>query len=830
MKRLIPLVVTVFFFVVAATSAFGSFPLDLSDKREWIEAKFGEEAEAPRIKRIGIEVVDNHGPVQRNAAHQGASIRIGSTIYERGLYTHADSELIVRLPGKGKSFSAKVGVLFSPLVGPGYGSVRFNVEAGDQTLFRSEILRSGAEPVPVEVALNDATEFTLRVDDADDGINTDQAQWAEPTVLLEDGTTIKLEEMLIRDPRNLKQLTPDAPFSFIYGGKPSAEFLDSWTQTRTTRQIDDRRTERTLTYTDPDTGLEVRCISVDYLDFPTVEWTLYFKNTGKADTPILEKIQAIDTLFPWSDERKITLHHSVGSPGSREDFRPLEEELSPNREKRLYAVGGKSSQLFMPYYSVDAGTQGVILAIGWPGEWDSTIRNVGGHGLQVRAGQMKTHFKLFPDEEVRTPRIVLQFWGGRPIDGQNVWRRWMFEHNLRKPKEGLEKLLTTHACTSDFFDEMVKADTASQLFFIDGFVEERLNIDYWWMDAGWYPCGEHWGTTGTWEVDQKRFPNGLREVSDHAKKYGIKTIVWFEPERVREGSWLAENKPEWLLKGPRDSLLYLGNPDALAWLIDHIDAMIKREGIDYYRQDLNMGLEGYFYENDAPDRQGMTENKHICGFLAYWDALLERNPDLLIDTCAGGGRRIDVETLRRAVPLHRSDYMRDLDSNQCQSYGLALWVPVFGCGSAFDAYTMRSALSPCVTFAFEMRTEHRNLDYAREHFAVRERTKKYWLGDYYPLSVYSLDPTHWIAWQYHLPKENEGMVQVFRREKSEYVSANYKLQGLDTRLDYRVEDIDAGVVGIFPGKVLSEAGLPVTLKERRSAGIFLYAPIEVPPQ
>ena len=73
----------------------------------------------------------------------------------------------------------------------------------------------------------------------------------------------------------------------------------------------------------------------------------------------------------------------------------------------------------------------------------------------------------------------------------------------------------------------------------------------------------------------------------------------------------------------------------------------------------------------------MTENLHVQGYLAYWDALRRRHPGMLIDSCASGGRRNDIETLRRAVPLLRSDYQA-FDGNpvyalgnQCQTYGLS---------------------------------------------------------------------------------------------------------------------------------------------------------------
>ena len=76
----------------------------------------------------------------------------------------------------------------------------------------------------------------------------------------------------------------------------------------------------------------------------------------------------------------------------------------------------------------------------------------------------------------------------------------------------------------------------------------------------------------------------------------------------------------------------------------------------------------------------MTENLYVQGYLRLLDALLIRFPTLLIDTCASGSRSDDPETLRRAVPLWRSDKWCADVVLQDQSYGLALWIPYFGTG------------------------------------------------------------------------------------------------------------------------------------------------------
>ncbi len=164
------------------------------------------------------------------------------------------------------------------------------MRVGDKVTFRSDVVREGMPGAPVKVDLGGATEFVLEVDDADDGIACDQADWAEARVVLADGHTIWLADLPVLKGQQVKRYSTDPPFSFVYGGKASAELLQRWGAKRSHKKLDERRTEHTIVYTDHETGLVVRCVAVEYHDFPTVEWTLYLKNTGSADTPILSDV------------------------------------------------------------------------------------------------------------------------------------------------------------------------------------------------------------------------------------------------------------------------------------------------------------------------------------------------------------------------------------------------------------------------------------------------------------------------------------------------------------------------------------------------------------
>ena len=172
--------------------------------------------------------------------------------YSRGIYCHAPSHVVVRLPGPGKTFSAVVGVDSNDQTRPGRGSVVFSVEVGRQSRRTSgQVMREGMPGVPISVDLGGATEFALRVSDSGDGISCDQSDWADAKVVLADGKTVWLGDLPLVDPP-AEPFTKETPFSFTYDGKPSAELLPTWTCRRDARKLDDRRTERTVTWTDPE--------------------------------------------------------------------------------------------------------------------------------------------------------------------------------------------------------------------------------------------------------------------------------------------------------------------------------------------------------------------------------------------------------------------------------------------------------------------------------------------------------------------------------------------------------------------------------------------------
>ncbi|MBR2969021.1 MAG: hypothetical protein IKC36_04180, partial [Clostridia bacterium] len=207
-------------------------------------------------------------------------------------------------------------------------------------------------------------------------------------------------------------------------------------------------------------------------------------------------------------------------------------------------------------------------------------------------------------------------------------------------------------------------------------------------------------------------------------------------------------------------------------------------------------------------------------------------PSLLIDNCASGGRRIDVEMMRRSVALWRSDYQcpanYKVEASQCHRSTFNSWLVFSGTGTGrvYDEYRVRSAYDSSLNFGYTLSESdgvevlEQNVEfikkYADEYVSIRD----YFCEDFYQLTEVSDKKDVWCATQFNRPSANDGIVQVFRREKSPCESARFVLRGIDVSKTYLIEDLD-GDKALIKGEVLAKTGLEVRL-ERRSAKIFKY--------
>jgi alpha-galactosidase len=582
------------------------------------------------------------------------------------------------------------------------------------------------------------------------------------------------------------------PFSFVYGGTGSKELLQTWRRAVETKEYPDR-VERRIRWQDAKTGLVVSAVVQSFKNYPAADWVLYFENEGTRDTPILENVQAADlALDTGNATTPAWLHQLRGDSCDAESFTPLTTALPAKTSLRLAPAGGRPSAVSaFPFFDLEYGGQGIVAAVGWSGQWAASFERTEQGPTRFQAGMEHVHLLLHPGEKIRTPRVLLMAWRGDRPAGLNRFRRLMLFHYVPQ-RQGKPVLLPVVMQCFDRYSGSRKdwATEAGQLSAIRS--AQALGINAHWLDAAWFPGGFPNGV-GNWFANTNAFPNGLGPLGEQCHRLGMKFVVWFEPERVAPGTALAREHPEFVMGGEKGGLFKLNDPAARRYLTDLLSRRITEYGIDIYRNDFNIDPLGFWRQNDAPDRQGLTEIRYVEGHYAMWDELRARHPGLIIDNCASGGRRIDLETCMRSVPLWRSDTgcsPGHPDWNQVQTAGLSQYIPFHSaCVWTPDPYDARSAGTAGLVCQFDYLDPLFPKDLARASIAEAEENQKFWYGDFYMLANASVAPDQFVAYQFHRPDQDAGLVLGFRHSQCGYLGLIVGLSGVKPAQRYDVDFI-----------------------------------------
>jgi alpha-galactosidase len=635
---------------------------------------------------------------------------------------------------------------------------------------------------------------------------------------------------------DLSSLFEDAgnlPFSFEYHGKKSSELLPAWVKTEWSECDYKGRLVNTINYTDDASGIVVTCEYIAYKEYPAIDWVVYFRNNGTNDTPIIENIKALDINI--LTQGNVILHHSHGSSSTITDFLPIEDIMAPNDDIAISPNYGRSSDGSLPFFNLEWEGEGLTGAIGWTGQWMLNVKRDEANKVSMAAGQQFTHMKLHPKEMIRTPRILLINWlGSDRISGHNLMRRIILDYYTPEI-DGRHVVPQINMNTWFTYDTGNAVNESNQIETIKEMA--KIGVENYWLDAGWFEGGWPDGA-GNWVPRSDGFPNGLQPLGDAAASRNMGFVLWFEPERVTPNSRVAKEHPEWVhhIKSgdtapcgqdlTQNMLFNLGIPEAREWLTDVLADCMIEAGVTIYRQDFNIfGALRFWEDADAPDRVGAAENHHIQGLYKMWDELRERIPNLAIDNCASGGRRIDLEMISRSYPLWQSDTQCCGSAvqiqDQVQNAGLNLYVPLHAAGVwDFDPYTWRSVATTGTTLCMDICDKKFSKKDMRKMISETKMLREYHLGDYYPLTDICSDEDVWMAWQFDIPEEGKGMAVFFRRSESRYSAYQPKLRNIDPKSTYIVKRLDDDKEKKMKGKDLLK--INIEIDEMPGSRIILY--------
>ncbi len=596
--------------------------------------------------------------------------------------------------------------------------------------------------------------------------------------------------------------------------------------------------------------ITVEVICKNYPEFDASYWMLYFENKSDSDSQVISNILDCNTLLPLTYPRQprpgykpvkgdpcvITMNGMVegrfyweNDKVSATEYNFNYEYLDKTPKKQFGNIGGRSSDGMMPFFDVTANGEGYIAAVGWTGDWKAEFSKAS-DGIRMKSGLKETNFYLKSGEKIRTSSTLIMGYTELE-DKHNKFRKLIKNHFSHRSNTGATRdgLMACELWGGLKSEEMIKR--------INELKAHDIKFEDVWIDAGWYgqctKCddafsGDWAKNTGEWEANKRVHPNDLIDVRDAAKNAGMNLMLWCEPERAVKGTPITKEHPDWFLKLPdnANTILNYGNKAALEYAFNLLSAYVETLDLSCYRQDFNAWLTSYFKENDEPNRRGITEIKHIMGMYELWDRLLEKHPDLLIDNCASGGRRIDIETLKRSIPFFRSDYQCNFNENpevlQTHNANISAYLPYNGCTSKTknDTYAIRSSYSSSWGGAFYnaifQSMNEEDFKWAKQITDEYRKIRKYFSMEFYNHGSCSFDNTAWTIWQYHDSEAQSGIVMAFRRCESPFEQVNIKLKGLDETKTYNYQNLDSGL--LTEGTQI----LTINLPQKRSSVIFEY--------
>ena len=617
-----------------------------------------------------------------------------------------------------------------------------------------------------------------------------------------------------------------------------------------TSNDESKHCETTLFTINHKSGLTFMLTTVFYPDYAAFDWVIYIKNNGNSNSPIVSNLTPCSINFEGNDPAIIGSYGDylgVTAPyTSRDTYLRDGEKISFTPQK------GRATDGAFPYYNFEYGNKGALIAIGWSAIWNSSFDYNNGT-TTFTAKQETFNSYIEPGEIARTPLTAVVLYDGRDTDrATNLWRRWFIDCNMYRDngKDLTEPFIA--GVTSGIFSEMEKATEANQNQCIDAYVTNGIDLDVWWMDAGWYPCNDggsnNWLKVGNWTADTSRFPTNFKSISENANSKGIKTLLWFEPERV--GLSYSELdaingtgvKKEWLV-GYNESnrsnyeedyyfQLDMSNPEAMAWLKSQIAKVLTDGGISIYREDFNIErtAKNYLtYNNTHRDRQGILENKCVQGHYEFWKYLNELDNIELIDSCASGGHRLDLESIRLSVALHPTDYVyKDMAAKQVASYNIASWIPFAGANTSSDSlrvipYSVRSAFRQALILQYDPRNLSAS-EYDKLKGLVDEwkTISKYFYKDIYQLTKETYSANEWYSYSYIDSDDQSGFALVFCRDGANAKNERYiKLKGLNPQDTYKITFADSKKSYTKKGVELMNLGVWIEISENSSEVVYI---------
>lgn len=395
-----------------------------------------------------------------------------------------------------------------------------------------------------------------------------------------------------------------------------------------------------------------------------------------------------------------------------------------------------------------------------------------------------------------------------------------------KPRRVLYNSWEATAFAVDVREQKKLADKAAQ-----------MGVELFVVDDGWF--GERHSDKaglGDWHANGEKFPNGLGELIGHVNGLGMDFGIWVEPEAVNPDSELYRKHPDWIYRFDGSEPLQLRNqyvlnitkPPVRRYIQEMLHGLLRSGNIRFLKWDMNRSISDLGEGGGAKDRRLWVE--HVHALYEIWSELRRDHPDVELETCAGGGGRIDLGILRYAAQCWPSDNTDPFDRLFIQHGFTQFYAPQImmcwvtdtpsGAGKASRsiAYKFHSAMCGGLGIGADINrlSSEEAAEYKRHILQYKEIRETILRGD-----LFRLRPpgeSGLTAVEYVGPSGDEIVVLAFLHTQQYGDSCpRLKLQGLLENARYEL----AGDGKQYHGSTLMNYGLPVDLKGDFDSVMFI---------
>ncbi|USK28936.1 alpha-galactosidase [Metabacillus hrfriensis] len=469
-------------------------------------------------------------------------------------------------------------------------------------------------------------------------------------------------------------------------------------------------------------------------------------------------------------------------------------------------------------YSFHFVYSGNFLAQAEVDHYDTTRIQMGIHPFQF-------NWRLNPGEAFHTPEVVMTY-SDKGLNGLTQSAHNLFREHLIAPvwqkRERPVLINNWEATYFDFNAEKIVA-IAKQA--------KELGVELFVLDDGWFgKRNDDTTSLGDWFVDKNKLPEGIDALSQSVRNEGLKFGLWFEPEMISEESDLYSKHPDWVIHDPERPVSYGRNQwvldytreEVVDYLFERISSIIQSAKLSYIKWDMNRNITEAYSAALGQDRQGEFFHRYILGVYSLYERLTFKFPDVLFESCAGGGGRFDAGMLFYAPQAWASDDTDAVERLKIQ-YGSSFIYPIYSIGSHVSdipnhqtlrrtSLKARGDAAYFGTFGYELdpnkMTDEEKAEVKSQIETYKSHRTLIRNGDFYRLiSPFESNETAWMIVSKDQTEAFIGWYQVLATPNPKKIQT-LKLAGLDANSTYHVNGSDQA----YGGDELMQRGLQLPVE------------------